>query len=173
MRAARAWFPVSAVYILSIGGSCAAFTAAAAAGPGRDVPFYANAFEKSPTAAVMTDIGRALFFDVSLSASGKVACASCHDPAHAFGPPNDLSVQRGGGDGQRYGVRAVPSLKYTQNIPPFTEHYFDDEGDDSIDQGPAGGRTWDGRVQSAHDQARLPLFSRFEMANAGAADVVA
>jgi len=41
----------------------------------------------------------------------------------------------------------------------------DDEGDDSIDQGPAGGRTWDGRSQSAHDQARLPLFSPFEMAN--------
>jgi cytochrome c peroxidase len=172
MRAARAWFPVSAVYILSIGVSCAAFTAAAA-GPGRDVPFYANAFEKSPSAAAMTDIGRALFFDASLSASGKVACASCHDPAHAFGPPNDLPVQRGGDDGRRYGVRAVPSLKYTQNIPPFTLHYFDDEGDDSIDQGPAGGRTWDGRVQSVHDQARLPLFSPFEMANAGPADVVA
>jgi cytochrome c peroxidase len=67
----------------------------------------------------------------------------------------------------------VPSLRYTQNIPPFTEHYFDDEGDDGIDQGPAGGRTWDGRAQSAHDQARLPLLSRFEMANASAEAVVA
>jgi cytochrome c peroxidase len=62
---------------------------------------------------------------------------------------------------------------YTQNIPPFTEHYFDDEGDDSADQGPAGGRTWDGRAQSAHDQARLPLFSPFEMANASMKAVVA
>jgi cytochrome c peroxidase len=59
----------------------------------------------------------------------------------------------------------VPSLKYTQNTPPFTEHFVDDEGDDSVDQGPAGGRTWDGRSQSFHDQARLPLFSSFEMAN--------
>jgi cytochrome c peroxidase len=70
-------------------------------------------------------------------------------------------------------VRAVPSLKYTQNVPPFTEHYFEDEGDDSVDQGPAGGRTWDGRSQSFHDQARLPLFSPFEMANANAAAVTA
>jgi cytochrome c peroxidase len=62
---------------------------------------------------------------------------------------------------------------YTQNIPPFTEHYFDDEGDDGIDQGAAGGRTWDGRAQSAHDQARLPLLSPFEMANDGADAVVA
>jgi cytochrome c peroxidase len=67
----------------------------------------------------------------------------------------------------------VPSLEYTQNIPPFTEHYFDDEGDDSIDQGPAGGRTWDGRASQAHDQARLPLLSTFEMANASEKAVVA
>jgi cytochrome c peroxidase len=138
-----------------------------------DAPFYANTFEKAPSAAAMTDIGRALFFDTSLSASGKVACATCHDPRRAFGPPNDSPVQPGGRDGRRLGVRAVPSLMYTQNIPPFTEHYFDDEGDDSMDQGPAGGRTWDGRAQSAHDQARLPLFSPFEMANADAEAVVA
>jgi cytochrome c peroxidase len=121
----------------------------------------------------MTEIGRALFFDVSLSASGKVACATCHDPRHAFGPPNDWPVQLGGSGGRRPGVRAVPSLRYSQNIPPFTEHYFDDEEDDGIDQGPAGGRTWDGRASSAHDQARLPLFSPFEMANANAEEVVA
>jgi cytochrome c peroxidase len=136
-------------------------------------PFYSNTFEKMPSAAVLTAIGRELFADPALSASGKVACASCHDPNHAFGPANDLPVQRGGGDGRSFGVRAVPSLKYTQNVPPFTEHYIDDEGDDSIDQGPAGGRTWDGRAQSFHDQARLPLFSPFEMANLGQDDVVA
>jgi cytochrome c peroxidase len=137
-----------------------------------DRPFYSNAFEKTPSVAAMTALGRALFLDTGLSASGKMACATCHSPKHAFGPPNDRAVQRGGGDGRRFGVRAVPSLMYTQNIPPFTEHYFDDEGDDSIDQGPAGGRTWDGRAQSAHDQARLPLFSPFEMANPSAEAVV-
>jgi cytochrome c peroxidase len=70
-------------------------------------------------------------------------------------------------------VRAVPSLTYTQNIPPFTGHFFDSEGDDSIDQGPAGGRDWDGRAQSAHDQAPVPLLSPFEMANASPEAVVA
>ncbi|MEP6545921.1 MAG: cytochrome c peroxidase, partial [Gammaproteobacteria bacterium] len=137
-----------------------------------DAPFYANTFEKVPASAAMTALGRALFLDPSLSASGNVSCATCHDPKRAFGPPNDLPVQRGGSDGRRPGVRAVPSLTYSQNIPPFTEHYIEDEGDDSIDQGPAGGRNWDGRAQSAHDQARLPLFSPFEMANANAAAVV-
>jgi cytochrome c peroxidase len=61
---------------------------------------------------------------------------------------------------------------YAQNVPPFAEHYVDDDGDDSIDQGPAGGRTWDGRAQSAHDQARLPLFSPLEMANANVDAVI-
>jgi cytochrome c peroxidase len=132
---------------------------------GAAAPFYANSFEKVPNTAAMTDVGRALFFDTSLSASGKMACASCHDPARAFGPPDEQPVRRGGRDQRQAGVRAVPSLMYSQNIPPFSEHAFDDEGDDSIDQGPAGGRTWDGRAQSVHDQASLPLLSRLEMAN--------
>jgi cytochrome c peroxidase len=135
-------------------------------------PFYENRFERAPSAAELTALGRLLFFDAGLSASGKISCASCHDPKRAFGPPNDLPVQRGGGDGRSYGVRAVPSLMYMQNAPAFTEHFFDDDGDDSVDQGPAGGRTWDGRAQSVHEQARLPLLSPFEMANRDADAVV-
>jgi cytochrome c peroxidase len=61
-----------------------------------------------------------------------------------------------------------------QAVPQFSEHYFesDDEGDDSIDNGPTGGLTWDGRVDRGRDQARIPLLSPFEMANAGPAEVV-
>jgi cytochrome c peroxidase len=140
---------------------------------GAVTPFYGTRFEKRPTSAAMATLGRALFFDKSLSASGNTACATCHDPAAFYGPPNALAVQRGGSDGRQAGLRSVPSLRYTQGIPPFTEHYFEDEGDDGIDQGPAGGRTWDGRSQSAHEQAQLPLFSPFEMANRNPADVIA
>jgi cytochrome c peroxidase len=143
-------------------------TALIAAALGAEQRFYASTFERVPDAAALTALGRALFSDPALSASGKISCATCHDPQHDFAPANRQAVQRGGGTGRSFGVRAVPSLKYTQNVPPFTEHFFDDEGDDSVDQGPAGGRTWDGRAQSLHDQARLPLFSPFEMANANA-----
>ena len=65
----------------------------------------------------------------------------------AFGPPNALAVQLGG-TGMRWpGLRAVPRSEYLQVVPQFTEHYFEseDEGDDSIDNGPTGGLTWDGR----------------------------
>ena len=136
-------------------------------------PFYSRSFDPMPSAAALTALGRQLFADAALSASGKIACATCHDPKHDFGPANTQAVQLGGVDGRSFGVRAVPSLKYTQNTPPFTEHFIDDDGDDSVDQGPAGGRTWDGRSQSFHDQARLPLFSSFEMANRDEDAVVA
>lgn len=141
--------------------------------PAAATSFYGTQFQKKPTAQGMTAVGRALFFDPTLSASGKMACATCHDPKHAFGPPNGLAVQLGGPNGKFSGIRAVPSLRYLQNVPTFTEHYFEDDGNDSNDQGPTGGHTWDGRAQSAHDQARLPLFSPFEMANADPAQVVA
>ncbi|HGL6720256.1 cytochrome-c peroxidase [Burkholderia contaminans] len=118
----------------------------------------------------MTALGKELFFDPSLSGSGKLACASCHSAEHAFGPPNALSVQLGGDDMHRTGFRAVPSLKYLRGIPPFSEHFHDspDEGDESIDAGPTGGLTWDGRVDTRDAQARIPLTSPFEMSSSPA-----
>ncbi|MFZ0847084.1 MAG: cytochrome c peroxidase, partial [Pseudolabrys sp.] len=64
---------------------------------------------------------------------------------------------------------------YLQAVPQFTEHYFesDEEGDASVDNGPTGGLTWDGRVDRGRDQARIPLLSPFEMANDNAAAVAA
>jgi len=126
-------------------------------------------------AAQLAALGRRLFADPSLSVSGRMACTTCHDPNHAFGPPNALPVQFGGADMHQPGQRAVPSLKYLQAVPQFTEHYYEseDEGDDSIDNGPTGGLTWDGRVDRGRDQARIPLLSPFEMANADAGAVVA
>ena len=112
-----------------------------------------------------TVLGEKLFFDPSLSGSGKLACASCHSPAHAFGPSNALPVQLGGKDLRQPGYRAVPTLMYSQWVPAFSEHYHDsdDEGDESVDAGPTGGLTWDGRVDTHRAQAAIPLLSPFEM----------
>jgi len=118
-------------------------------------------------AEALASLGRKMFFDPSLSVSGKMACASCHDPAFAYGPPNARSVQRGGAHSRQTGIRAAPSLKYLQAAPAFAEHYYDSEttGDDSMDNGPTGGLTWDGRADRGRDQARIPLLSHGEMAN--------
>ncbi|MEP6763573.1 MAG: cytochrome c peroxidase, partial [Gemmatimonadaceae bacterium] len=126
-----------------------------------------------PSAATLSTIGRQLFFDSALSASGHLSCATCHDPNHAWGQPNALPVQLGGIIGKSAGIRAVPSLRYAQDTPPFTEHFHEDDGDDSEDLGPTGGFMWDGRAASTQEQAALPLLSPFEMANASRAAVLA
>jgi cytochrome c peroxidase len=136
-------------------------------------PFYETAFERRPDVPTLTQLGRTLFFDARLSASGTMSCASCHAPDHAFGPPNDLAVQMGGAALKTPGLRAVPSLMYRAYTPAFDEHYREADGNDSIDQGPAGGYDWDGRAASAHEQAAGPLLSPFEMGNENAAAVVA
>ena len=142
------------------------------AGPASAQPM--SRAEARQRADALSALGRALFSDPRLSASGRLACASCHDPAHAFAQSNSRSVQLGGKDMADPGVRAVPSLKYLQAVPQFTEHYFEseDEADESIDNGPTGGLTWDGRVDRGSGQARIPLLSAFEMGNASAEDVV-
>jgi cytochrome c peroxidase len=146
--------------------------AAAADGSAAAASFYAQPFSRRPTVPAMTELGRKLFLDARLSASGQMSCATCHDPRFAYGPPNALSTQLGGPDMKSPGVRAVPSLRYLNTLPAFTEHTFDEAVDESVDQGPTGGHGWDGRVDTAHDQARLPLTSPFEMANASVTGVV-
>jgi cytochrome c peroxidase len=129
--------------------------------------YHPLAYGDRPTVDDLVAMGRKLFFDPSLSASGKQSCASCHDPAHAYGSPNGRAVQFGGPGMDRLGFRNTPSLTYLHSPVPFTEHFYEAEphsitGDD---EGPTGGRTWDGRVNTGHDQALMPLLDANEMAN--------
>ena len=146
---------------------CALATLAAGAAIGQRADSGLSRKEAFARAAALGAVGEKIFFDTSLSESGTAACATCHSPNYAFGPPNTLAVQFGGSDGKQPGLRSVPSLKYLQATPPFAEHFHesDDEADASVDNGPTGGLTWDGRVDHGREQALLPLFSPFEMAN--------
>jgi cytochrome c peroxidase len=116
------------------------------------------------------EVGRALFFDPSLSATGAMSCATCHDPDHAYGPPNDLAVQPGGADGRTPGPRAVPSLRYKEYTPAYADLLDNPDGVSA--PGPGGGFAWDGRADTLAQQARLPLLSPAEMANASTQEVV-
>lgn len=116
-------------------------------------------------------VGKELFFDPSLSASGRMSCATCHDPAHAYGPSNDLPVQLGGPALRDPGTRAVPSLRYTEYTPPYNDVL--DNPDGISKPGPGGGFTLDGRAPTLADQAAIPLLAPNEMANQDAAEVVA
>lgn len=140
----------------------------------------------------MAELGRKLFFDASLSGSGKLSCSSCHDPAHAYGPPGAVSVMIGGADMQTAGFRAVPSLGYLYRQPAFRIAPDTTSDDDAIPNlqkqaslardhvkvlksaaapqaaaanlVPQGGIFWDGRADTLQQQANGPLFNPAEMA---------
>ncbi|MBN3855853.1 c-type cytochrome [Paraburkholderia sp. Ac-20340] len=148
--------------------------------------------------SLLAQIGKQIFYDQSLSASGKQSCASCHSPQHAYGPPNALAVQPGGEHLTQHGYRPPPSLTYLYRQANFSI------GPDAPDmdvapvaltttaqqaQGvaraqknagvapaapamvPQGGLFWDGRADTLQAQAMGPLFNPVEMANTSEAEV--
>ncbi|WP_323122715.1 cytochrome-c peroxidase [Burkholderia alba] len=143
----------------------------------------------APLSAV-AQLGKALFFDPALSASGRQSCASCHSPDHAYGPPNDLDVQLGGKAMGLQGYRPPPSLMYLYRQPNFTIGPDTSENDDAASVAqtaassadvvkaqktagvaaapqmvPQGGMFWDGRADTLQQQAFGPLLNPVEMAN--------
>lgn len=80
-------------------------------------------------------LGKRLFFDARLSRNGRVACASCHRPEHAFADVQPLSAGLG------TTVRNAPGL-----LGVAYQHWF----------------FWDGRKDSLWSQALVPLESARE-----------
>jgi cytochrome c peroxidase len=138
--------------------------------------------------SAMARLGKEIFFDPSLSASGRLACASCHSPAHAYGPPRDIPAMFGGPGLSRQGVRAVPSLMYLERQPNFSIGPDNEENENvSLAQlaafgraapraqkiattvaaaaniVPQGGLFWDGRADTLQQQALTPLLNPLEM----------
>jgi len=103
-----------------------------------------------------------------------MSCATCHNPAHAYGPPDGLAVQLGGRRLDRQGARAVPSLRYVLNRTPIWNKEYISNPAERIMEGeepPTGGFGWDGRFNTLHDQATFPLLAPNEMANASPEEV--
>ncbi|MBK3659989.1 c-type cytochrome [Bradyrhizobium diazoefficiens] len=139
--------------------------------------------------SAMALLGKEIFYDTSLSSSGRLSCASCHSPDHAYGPPNDGPVMLGGATLSQQGARAVPSLTYLERQPNFS--IGPDKGDDdniidlaqmaalgqraarttktaggtgaSANIVPQGGLFWDGRADTLQGQALFPLLDPNEM----------
>jgi cytochrome c peroxidase len=148
--------------------------------------------------SAMAKLGRDVFFDASLSSSGKMSCASCHSPDHGYGPPNDGPVMLGGPDVTRPGMRAVPSLTYLERQPDFSIGPEKEDEDENINLAkqaeagkaavrvektatqteqsanivPQGGLFWDGRADTLQDQAAGPLLDPREM-DGGSIDIIA
>lgn len=116
----------------------------------------------------MARLGRALFFDARLSSSGRVSCATCHSPQHAYGPAGTAPLLDR--------MRAVPSLMYLERQPAFSigpdleEATPQDTGANLV---PQGGLFWDGRADTLQDQARSPLLNPAEMDGGSIARIAA
>src|SRR4051812_12105363 len=117
-----------------------------------------------PQLSDAADLGRQIFSDVSLSASGRMSCATCHDAAFGHASPFDGPVSPGGVNLELQGTRNSPSIRYLRFNTAF---HFDDEGT------PTGGFFLDGRASSLADQAKQPFVNAVEMANPDVATVIA
>jgi len=148
--------------------------------------------------SAMARLGKDIFFDTGLSSSGKLACASCHSPDHAYGPPNDGPVMLGGPTLTLPGARAVPSLTYLDRQSDFSIGP-DDKQNETVTLAqmaavgqtaeraqktatqsaqsaanivPQGGLFWDGRADTLQIQASGPLLDPREM-DGGSIEIVA
>jgi cytochrome c peroxidase len=143
---------VRSVLLSVIAGGLAAFGLASVPLPGSppaDVSTLLRAYARPDAGARPTPadnavtpekaaLGKALFFDPRLSASGKISCASCHDPAHGW----QDGRARGIGEHGTVLARHTPTLL---NIA-WSEPLF-----------------WDGRAETLEEQAKGPLSQPGEM----------
>ena len=86
----------------------------ATAAPFFGAPGYATDVQLSDNPR-LTELGRALFIDKRLSRDGRVACSSCHNPAHAYADSRPHAI----GVDEKVGTRNAPSLVGVGNETAF------------------------------------------------------
>jgi cytochrome c peroxidase len=93
----------------------------------------------NPYSAARVELGRNLFFDPRLSSNGKVSCATCHPPEHAFA----------GGDPPPLGVTGTPLRRRAPTI---------------INRAYGRSQFYDGRAATLEEQITGPVTAADEMA---------
>jgi cytochrome c peroxidase len=107
-------------------------------------------------------LGRALFFDPSLSNPEGTSCASCHDPNQAYAGNNGSRI--GAAQGSRpghYARRNTPSVMYLRFVRRFHVVWEEDADRPEL----YGGFFWDGRASTIAALVREPLLHPDEMGN--------
>jgi cytochrome c peroxidase len=92
----------------------------------------------NPYSAARVELGRNLFFDPRLSSNGKVSCATCHPPEHAFA----------GGDPPPLGVTGTPLRRRAPTL---------------INRAYGRSQFVDGRAATLEAQVSGPITARDEM----------
>jgi cytochrome c peroxidase len=130
----------------------------------------AQAQDPAPPSVDIVALGKALFFDPSLSANGTQSCAACHAPEVGFTGPDELLNIGGtvyqGALPNHFGNRKPPASAYAGDSP---ELFYD------ANEGAwFGGMFWDGRATGAvlgdplAEQAQGPFLNPLEQALANA-----
>lgn len=92
----------------------------------------------NPYSKEKENLGKTLFFDPRLSASGTQSCATCHNPSLGW----EDGMAKAVGHGHKKLPRSTPTI-----LNLAWDHLF----------------FWDGRVQSLEEQALIPIVSEAEM----------
>lgn len=197
MKSHRFWLLLGAGLVAGATATAEPQPATPAAAGANTQPVRLVRARPAPLSA-MALLGREIFYDASLSSSGKLSCASCHSPEHHYGPPNDGPVMLGGPTLSRQGARAVPSLAYHERHPGFSIGPEANDSDNVVPLAqsaavgqqsararkdakatadaaanvvPQGGMFWDGRANTLQDQAVFPLTDPDEMDGGSIAQV--
>ena len=98
----------------------------------------ATANTQTPAPPTPLSVASALFAEKALSASGQLACASCHTDENAHADATGTTLPIGGVNMDQQGFRSSPSLLYLASNSAFR----------FVNGLPFGGFTWDGRANS-------------------------
>ncbi|MCH2223478.1 MAG: cytochrome-c peroxidase [Crocinitomicaceae bacterium] len=93
----------------------------------------------NPLTKAKVELGRALFYEKSMSSDGTVSCASCHNQATGFSDPDQFSFGVNDAQGNRQAM-AIINLAWNDN------EFF-----------------WDGRAHLLRDQSLGPIENPLEM----------
>lgn len=120
-----------------------------------------DAQQPGPDPRAVARLGKALFFDTTLSNPAGMACATCHAPEAGFSyPESQINLEDGTVPGvivTRSGNRKPPTVSYSQFIPEGLPH-LDAQGREYV-----GGLFYDGRTPDLPHQAAQPLQNPNEM----------
>lgn len=120
------------------------------------------------------ELGRKLFNDPSLSASGTLSCAGCHNDALAGTgnnkPDDPLFPVSVGAFPNLLGGRNTPSTRYASFSPAFSFVTETEDGETELTA--MGGQFWDGRADTLAAQAGGPFLNPREMAMPDAQAVI-
>lgn len=108
-------------------------------------------------------IGKAIFFDESLSEPAGQSCATCHIPEKGFADKYARITSEGAVEGL-FSNRNSMTCAYSAYVPALS---YDEEEETYV-----GGLFWDGRVNSLEEQAAQPFVNPLEMGNKNVGDVV-